>query len=333
MMYLQSVELDYIRFAIPVKKTKEQSLIKENIRNMAKELGIAIDTHYNQILHSRNGYEIYCRVPLLSDFNYAKRNEETPHLVIKCSYMHGSRNFLLIECKGHPYSSKEWYLVRLWLERILGYKLLKKHQNNIYITSFDIAIGVDISIENYLFDFVWGQKAGWFTAPSGQLETIYIQPHNKSIEVCIYNRKAKVRNRGVLKKITSPSRIELRFGRRKIALDDFFNTLDFLPNAFKRSRVYNLEKIVTQSDLDEDQIIALQSAGLVPYLRKISKYRREKIRKQIKPHLEPTIDFSLAKPLWEKYLKKVKRMRPCAKYTARKYDLLRNEFIFTYFKK
>lgn len=331
-MSLVNCVIDYFRIAIQIANPNHQEIVKQNLVSIRDKVHKSLNIPKRQIMHSRNGYEVFLRVPLLSEFNYAKRNEEVPHIVVKCDYAYGNRYFLAIECKGHPYNKKQWFLVRLWLESILGYELLNIYKEEIFVTDFDITIGVDFPLGSYLFDFVWGQKSAWFTSKTGEFETIYIQPHNKRLEACIYNREAKVRNRGINKKIREPSRIELRFGKRKILLDKFFNTLDFLPKAFKRTRIYSLQNIIKQSDVCEDQIIALKAAGLVPYLRQISKYRREKFRKNIKPYLIPAIDFSKIEPLWNDELKKLKKIRPLKVYKGSKYNILRTEFVSTYFK-
>ena len=285
-------------------------------------------------MHSRSGYEIFIRLPLFSNFSYASRNEETPHLVVKCGYIYGDGNFIIIECKGHPYTFEHWYIASLWLEKTFGYKLLAKYFEKMLITNVDIALGVNLKLENYLFDNVWSQKTALFTSSLGEFETIYLQPHNKRLEMCIYNRLSKVRNRGILKVPREPSRIEFRIGKLKLTAEKFFNNPTELLEAFRRFRIYDLEKVKLSNILSEDQLIAISAIGLTPYLRKKNKYNREYLRKVLKPFLIPVINFEIIYKQWQKEITKMKVIQPFKKYDNVNgvdiQDDLRKEFIKKY---
>ncbi|MEJ6534692.1 hypothetical protein [Pseudoalteromonas lipolytica] len=332
-MYLQSSHIDYLRLALHVRTSEHQVLIKDNLERIANSLSSMLSVPPSQIFHSKNSYEIFMRLPLFSQFNYSSKNEETPHIVIQCSYKYEttSRYFITIECKGHPYTRQQFFAVRLWLEYILGFELFEIYKDKILVTKIDVALNTNLALSNYLFDSSWSKKVATFTSANGDIETLYIQPKNKSLEICIYDRGAKIRNRGILKKLRSPSRIEFRFGKQKVLLSNYTTNNDSFHKAFVRLKIYDFSKVVDSELFNDDQLMALKSVGLKPYLQKASKLEREKLRKKLKPFLCAFIKPSSSQKLWDEALRKIKYLDPSKNFKGDSAVRVRKEFVSTYF--
>ncbi|MBL4940447.1 MAG: hypothetical protein JKY81_02140 [Colwellia sp.] len=92
--YIKSCTADYIRLTIAVDDANQQKLIKRNIQELACKMADKTGIKPSQILHPRAGYQFYMRLPLYSDFVFNGRNEETPHIVVKCSHPTPDRKFI-----------------------------------------------------------------------------------------------------------------------------------------------------------------------------------------------------------------------------------------------
>lgn len=292
-MYIESCHIDYLRLVIKITDPKHQDEIKKAVDNTAIRLSHIYNVPKKDIIQAKNNYNQFMRLPLLSNFKYKARNEETPHIVLQCAPINETRYFIAIECKGHPYSREQFYSVRLWLEYIFSAQLLNTYKNRILLNRFDIALNTNLLLKNYLFDSKWSQKTAMYTSAEGNLETLYIQPKNEDLEICIYDRNSKVRNRNITKKPTSTSRIEFRFGNNKIPLSNFSSAEGLVKRALGRQKIYDLNTIREAEILNEDQLLALTSLGFVSYIQKQKKYKRTRLRQVLSSHAITAIEASL----------------------------------------
>ncbi len=307
--YIKSCKTDYIRLTIAVDDADQQELIKRNIQNLACKIADKVDVKPSQILHRRLGYEFYMRLPLYSDFVFSGRNEETPHIVVKCNHPTPGRKFIVFEFKGHPYNKGRWYFARLYLEQLLSVELYKEYWSDIVISGAHIAIGSEIHIHNLLFDKLMARKAALFFSSDGDLELIYFQPKNRTLEIAVYDRNAKVINRNIAKRPNESTRAEVRLGKMNMSFDQFINEHGYL-NKFNYLKAYDFRKIIESGVFDRYQIMAIQAMGLTPFMRKHSKYERAKFRKALKPYLIPVIKLGTIETLWLKQTKKMAAMNP-----------------------
>lgn len=179
-MYIESCHIDYLRLVIKITDPNHQDEIKKAVDNTAIHLSRIYKVSKTHIIQSKNNYNQFIRLPLLSNFKYNARNEETPHIVLQCAPIDETRYFIAIECKGHPYSREQFYSVRLWLEYIFSAQLLNIYKDRILLNRFDIALNTNLLLKDYLFDSKWSKKTALYTSAEGDLETLYIQPKNSA---------------------------------------------------------------------------------------------------------------------------------------------------------
>jgi hypothetical protein len=327
---IKSCKCDYLRIALFLTNCIHQSLIISNINMIAKSLALKLNVGEKQIKYSRDGYSIFLRLPLFSNFNYSGRNEETPHLVIKCNHRLNDRRFIGIEFKGHPYKQEHWFCASIWIDKIFGRELLNTYWEQFQVTGIDIAIGSDIELNHYLFDKLWGQKAAIYFDSFAGFELIYLQPKNKKLEIAVYNRIRKLTNRKINKVAKEKTRIEIRIRREKIYLSDLFNEPEPLIKAFNMIKIYDLRRIEKLTLFNEDRLLAIKAMGVMPYLRAKKKYQRAVMRKAIKPFLIPLIDMDKIKSFWLDELKIIKVWTPNISYRGKRSKELRNKFIEEY---
>jgi len=314
-----------------VQADEDKEAITSNIIELTNELSEAICCNPKQITHSKAGYLFYTRLPLFSEFNYQSRNEETPHLVIKCAPVHGDRKFIAIEFKGHPYKNEHWYCALLWIIEIFGRRLLKQYWDKLIISHIDLAVGLDFPLNEVLFDKLWGQKAAVFYNNAGAHETIYLQPKNPKLEVAIYDRKAKMRNRRINKVAVENTRIEIRLGKLNWQFSELLSSPESTIKPFKMLKLYNFSKIKKSKQFNNDQLLALKVMGILPYLRTFNKYRRDTKRLDLKKHLIPILNIKLIEDLWLSELKRMSKLIPFRKYSSPVPKSLRAKFITEYF--
>lgn len=298
-----------MRLTLDIKNNNHQDLIGLNIQDLACRIANKTGTPLTQILHPRAGYEYFLRLPLYSDFTYSGRNEETPHIIIKCNHTADDRRFIAFELKGHPYSRGRWYFVRLLMEQVLDAELYNEYWNKLTVSNVHIAIGSDIKLSNLLFDKLMARKAGIYFNSNGELELIYFQPNNKVQEIAVYDRNAKVKNRNISKRPDEPTRAELRLGKMKVLFCDFLDNHDYLLK-FDKLKSYDFSKAIVSGEFDRYEIMAIQAMGLTTFLRRHSKYEVAKFRKRLSPFLIPVIELDTINKLWQKEARNMAVMDP-----------------------
>lgn len=329
-MYIESCHIDYLRLVIKITDPNHQDEIKKAVDNTAIHLSRIYKVSKTHIIQSKNNYNQFIRLPLLSNFKYNARNEETPHIVLQCAPIDETRYFIAIECKGHPYSREQFYSVRLWLEYIFSAQLLNIYKDRILLNRFDIALNTNLLLKDYLFDSKWSKKTALYTSAEGDLETLYIQPKNSALEICIYDRKSKVRNRNIKKIPTSKSRIEFRFGKNQIPLSNFSSAELLIEKAFGRQKIYDLNTIRKADILHEDQLLALTSLGFLPFIQKQSKYKRSRLREAISAHLITAIEPGSLPLHSNAAIRKLRYLLPCKSFKGSHEDNTINEFNLAY---
>jgi hypothetical protein len=279
----------------------------------------------------RQGYKLSIRLPVLSEFKYGGKNEETPHIEIKCDPYEDARNFIAFQFKGLPYGKSKWFVCMLWMEQVFGTELLEYYFNHFRITHAHIAFGMDIKLADVLFNKLWGQKAGVYYSKEGQLETIYLQPNNKNLEIAIYDRKSKMKNRNLKKEALENTRVEFRLGRLNL---DFkkIQQEDIISKPFNMIKMYDFQAVKESDRHSQDTLTALSVMGLLPYFRTLSKYRREVFKKNIKEYLTPICTEKELSKLWRSEIKRVTKLIPFKTYKkSTTPDHLRGIFNSTYF--
>lgn len=307
--YIKSCNIDYMRLTLKIDDQAHQKQVKENLLVLSKQLAESTSTPLSQVLLTRAGYDYFLRLPLFSEFNYATSNEETPHMLVKCSHKASDRRFIAFELKGHKYSKGEWHCVRLFMEQILSAELYEEYWDKLTVSNVDIAIGSDLPISQLLFDKLMARKAGIYFDSNGDTESVYFQPKNRSQEIAVYSRLAKAKNRGLNIEVQENTRVELRLGKMQVPLNDFINNHDYLLK-FENIKSYNFGRIKDSSILGKYELMAIHAMGLTPFLRKHVKEERSKIRGAIKPYQVPVIDLKNINRLWLKQVDKLEVMDP-----------------------
>lgn len=296
-----------MRFTLNITDPVHQELVELNIQDLAYRIANNTNTEISQILHSKGGYKYFLRLPLFSNFNYAGRNEETPHMVIKCCHKAGDRKFIAYEFKGHPYNKSEWYCARLYIEQTLAKELYKEYWSELLVTDVHIAVGSDIPLSHLLFDKLRARKAGIYFNSNGEMELIYMQPKNRTQELAIYDRHAKAKNRKLKFRPNEATRAELRLGKMRIPFTNFLVDHTYV-DKFQSIKSYDFKKLADAKGLGRYELMAIQSMGLIPFMRKHTKYERTKLRKTIGPYLVPVININSIKSMWSKQISKISVM-------------------------
>lgn len=323
----KNIRTDYLRIGLRVESQLHQFLIIKNLKNIAYNLVNNDFGTRNQILHPKYGYDNYLRLPLFSSFNYETHNEETPHLAIKCNYLYGGRRFILIEFKGHSYDAEHWLCCGFWLRKIFGKKLLEEYWPQMLITNIHLAFNFDTSINNLLFNKTLTRKSALYFNGHGEIETIYFQPKNRKNETCIYDRKAKMKNRNLTVSPETNFRAEVRLGKLSMPFDELLKKPESLIKTFNRIQAFDLQRLKEANIFHRDTLLAIKLGGIKAYRQQLpSKHEKELFNKKIKPHLNSLINMDFIRDSYRTEVDHIKIICPLIMRKHKKYKKVKKKF-------